>query len=53
MWRAQQMSQRCSKAGVNKQSEFEWQTDMTPHAFLSLNNVDEEWTHSERLYHHW
>ena len=53
MWRAQQMSQKCSAPGVNHQSEFKWQSDMTPHAFLSLNNEDEERTHNDRLYHHW
>ena len=53
MWRAQEMSQKCSAPGANHQSEFKWQSDMTPHAFLSLNNEEEERTHIERLYHHW
>ncbi len=53
MWRAEEMSEKCSGRGMNNQSEFGWQSDMSPHAFLSLNNKDEEKTHSERQYHHW
>ena len=53
VWRAQQMSDTCSVRGMNQHSEFEWQSAMSPHAFLSLNNNDEEKTHSERQYHHW
>ena len=53
MWRAQAMSDKCSVRGMNNQPEFEWQSAMSPHAFLSLNNNEEEKTHSERQYHHW
>lgn len=53
MWRAEKFSEQCSSRGMNNHSEFEWQTDMSPHVFLSLNNKDEEKTHSERQYHHW
>ena len=53
MWRAQELSQKCSKGGVNQQSEFKWQSDMSPHAFLSLNNEDDERIHKDRQYHHW
>ena len=53
MWRAEEMSEKCSARGINLNSEFEWQSDMSPHAFLSLNNKDEEKTHNERQYHHW
>ena len=53
MWRAQEMSDKCSIRGVNNLSEFEWQSNMSSHAFLSLNNKVEEKTHSERQYHHW
>ena len=53
MWRAEEMSEKCSGRGVNNHSEFEWQSDMCPHAFLSLNNKDEEKIRSERQYHNW
>ena len=53
MWRAQEMSNKCSVRGMNNHSEFKWQSAMSPHAFLSLNNNDEEKAHSERQYHRW
>ena len=53
MWRAQELSRECSGMGMNHNSEAEWQSFMAPHAFLSLNNKDEERTNSERPYHHW
>lgn len=53
MWRAQELSRACSGMGMNQKSEFEWQSVMGPHVFLSLNNNDEERTNSERQYHHW
>ena len=53
MWRAREMSDACSIRGMNDQPEFEWQSVMAPHTFLSLNNNEEEKTHGERQYHHW
>ena len=53
MRRALEMSRACSEIGMNNYTEFEWQTAMSPYAFLSLSNKDEERTNSERQYHHW
>lgn len=53
MWRAGELARECSGIGMNKKSEMEWQSVMSPHVFLSLNNKDEERTNSERQYHHW
>ena len=38
---------------MNDESEFQWQSAMAPHAFLSVNNNEEEKTHRVRQYHHW
>ena len=53
IWRAQELSRECSALGMNKKSEFDWQSALSPHVFQSLNNEHEERTNSERPYYHW
>lgn len=53
LWRAGELARECSGIGMNKKSEMEWQSVMSPHVFLSLNNKDEERNNNERQYHHW
>ena len=53
IWRAQKLSRVCSAPGMDEKSEFEWQSAMSSHVFLSLNNEHEEETSETRPYHHW
>ena len=53
MCRAQKLSRSCSARGMNEKPELKWQSAMSPHAFMSLNNEEEEETRPERQYHHW